>query len=314
MQAFREAGASLRLPLEIHAADASWYAPAMHMADVATIIPSVAASNYISSLLSLVCKHRIDMLIPLIDTDLPKLSTARDRFQKIGCLAVISSAKVVGLCRDKLKTWQFLKDAGIDTPDTWTLDEALRRRKHAFPYFLKPREGSASKGSFKIRSLDELKTLGRRVPDAIVQEFVPGVEHTLDVYTGLDGLPRCVVPRRRLEVRGGEVVKAVVVKDHAMIDAGCQIACALQECRGVITIQLIHTPEGHLRVIEVNPRFGGGVPLAIHAGADFPKWLLQTAIGSEPVVRFDDYQDDAVMLRYDQSVFTKKSPGGSSIH
>src|SRR5690606_11344664 len=120
----------------------------------------------------------------------------------------------------------------------------------------------------------DLDMLARHHPDSIVQEFVTGVEHTLDVYTGLSGEPRCVVPRRRIEVRGGEVTKARTVKHAGIMETGLQVARVLGDCVGLITIQVILTPEGRIRVIEVNPRFGGGAPLAIRAGANFPKWLL----------------------------------------
>lgn len=301
--AFRRAASKLGLPLEVHAADASWLAPVMHLADFSSIVPRVDDASYVSRLLQLVRKKGIDMLVPLIDTDLPKLAAARDRFRKAGCIPLISSAEVVATCRDKIRTYACLKQAGIDTPETWTLADAMKRRAHRFPYFLKPRQGSASKGSFRIDDMDELRTLGKRVPDAIVQEFVPGIEHTLDVYMGLDGRFRCAVPRRRIEVRGGEVIKAVVVRDGAMIVLGARVAEALGDCMGVITIQLMVTTGGALRVIEVNPRFGGGVPLAIAAGADFPRWLLQEAMGQTPAIRPDGYTDGVVMLRFDDSVF-----------
>jgi len=45
-----------------------------------------------------------------------------------------------------------------------------------------------------LRNQDDLEAFVPRVPDAIIQEFVPGVEYTLDVYAGYDGVPRCVVP------------------------------------------------------------------------------------------------------------------------
>lgn len=309
MEAFRRAAAKLRLPLVVYASDVTDLAPAMQLADVASVLPLVSSSSYIPRLLRLVRRHGIDMVVPLIDTELPKLAGAQERLRRVGCLPIISSPKVVRVCRNKRETHQFLTRIGIDTPPTWTLAEVLRLRRHEFPYFLKPCEGSASRGSFRVDSLDELKTLGRRVPDAIVQEFVVGVEHTLDVYTGFDGVPRCVVPRRRIEVRGGEVVKAVVVRDRRMIEVGCRVAEALAECVGVITIQLIRTPDGRLRVIEINPRFGGGAPLAIHAGADFPRWLLQSATGGTPRIRLDGYRDGDVMLRYDESVFVAARSG-----
>jgi carbamoyl-phosphate synthase large subunit len=303
MNAFRRAADRLSLPLKVYAADASWLAPAMHLADSPSLVPPVESPRYIPELLRLVRRERIDMIVPLLDPELPKMSEARDAFARAGALALISSPAVVGTCRDKIRTYRFLSKAGLDTPETWTWREALSRRRHRFPYFMKPRRGSASRGNYKVVSLDELRTFGRHVAEPIVQEFVAGAEHTLDVYTGLDGVPRCAVPRRRLEVRGGEVVKSVIVKDPRLIEVGFRVVVALKECMGVITIQLIVTPDGRIRVIEVNPRFGGGAPLAIHAGADFPRWLLATAIGREPTIRRDGYRDGECMLRFDESAF-----------
>ncbi len=41
MRAFRRAAEAIDLPIEIYAADASWSAPAMHLADDAIIVPRV---------------------------------------------------------------------------------------------------------------------------------------------------------------------------------------------------------------------------------------------------------------------------------
>jgi carbamoyl-phosphate synthase large subunit len=81
----------------------------------------------------------------------------------------------------------------------------------------------------------------------------------------------------------------------------------LRECRGVVTVQCIATDDRRIRVIEINPRFGGGVPLAIHAGADFPKWILQELLGQRPRINALGYQDDIAMLRFDDSVFVKRA-------
>jgi carbamoyl-phosphate synthase large subunit len=134
------------------------------------------------------------------------------------------------------------------------------------------------------------------------------VEHTLDVYAGLDGVPRCVVPRRRLEVRTGEVSKAVIVKDRNLIAVGCRVVEALGKCRGVVTVQCMVTESGRIRVIEINPRLGGGAPLSIHAGADFPLWIMAEHLGRKVRVSSATYRNGAVMLRYDQSVFLDKLP------
>lgn len=303
IRAFRKAGDALGLRLEIHGADASLFSPAIHRVDRVHVVPPIASGNYIDALAEIVRRKKINLLIPLIDSDLPAIAAARGRFGDLGCLALISSPGVVQTCRDKLATFDALRQAGIDTPDTWTWDEALRRKRNRFPYYLKPRAGSAAKGNFIVRDADELRVFGRRVTEPIVQEFVEGTEYTLDVYTGLDGRPRCVVPRKRLEVRTGEVSKGLIVKDPAIMAVGQRVAEALDECRGVVTVQCIATPDRRIRVIEINPRFGGGAPLSIHAGADFPKWILQELLGRRPRINPTGFRDDVAMLRYDDSVF-----------
>ena len=303
IQAFRRAGDTLSIRLEVNGADASRLSPGMHLVDKAHLVPPIASGKYIDTLVDLVRQTKIDLLIPLLDLELPVLAEAVNRFDELGCRALISSPSVVQICRDKLATYESLKAAGIDTPATWPWSDAVLRKRHRFPYFLKPRCGSAGMGNFVVRNVEELRVFGRRVSDAIVQEFVEGVEHTLDVYTGFDGRPRCVVPRRRLEVRTGEVSKALVVKDRSLMAVGYRVAEALQECRGVVTVQCIRTSTGRTRVIEINPRFGGGVPLAVHAGADFPKWILADHLGRKPRINPLGFRGDVAMLRFDDSIF-----------
>lgn len=303
LKAFRSAAKRLNVELTIHAADMSWFAPAMHVADRAHIVPSLGDSNYINALLELVKKNGISLVIPLIDTELEMMSQAWSRFDRIGARVVVSSENVIQTCTDKVLTFEKLKVSGIDTPETWLCADVLRRKRHRFPYFLKPRAGSAGQGNHKIESIEELRVLRRHVTKPIVQEFVDGTEYTLDVYTGLDGIPRCVVPRKRIEVRAGEVSKSVTVKNRRIMAIGQKVALALGDCRGVITVQCITTRDGRMRVIEINPRFGGGVPLAIHARADFPRWLMAEHLGRRITIDPTGFRNNVYMLRYDESVF-----------
>ena len=217
LRAFRRAGEDLGIAVEIHGADASWLSPAMHYVDKGHQVAPISSGRYIRDLIKIVRKSRIDLLIPLIDTELPLIADAAPALADAGCLALISSPGVVAICRDKVATFETLKKAGVDTPTTWTWRQAVKKKNHKYPLFLKPRAGSAAMGNYVIHNFDELRTFGRRVEDAIVQEFVDGAEHTLDVYTGFDGRPRCAVPRKRIEVRAGEVSKGVIVKNPAII-------------------------------------------------------------------------------------------------
>ncbi len=312
VRAFRRAGERLGIRLDVHGADSSRLSPAMHMVDHAHVVPTISSGKYIASLVSIVHRHRIDLLIPLIDSELPDIAAARERFAECGCLALVSSPRVIHVCGDKLATFEALRAAGIDTPDTWSWKELLRRERRRFPYYLKPRMGSAGAGNYVVRNADELRVFGKCVEDPIVQEYVKGSEYTLDVYAGMDGEPRCAVPRKRLEVRTGEVSKGVIVKNRAIMSVGNRVVKMLGECRGVVTVQCIVDCDQRIRVIEVNPRFGGGAPLAIHSGADFPKWILLEILGRPLRIQPTGFRDGVAMLRFDDSVFIRHAPRQTS--
>jgi len=315
-RAFRRASEKLGISLEVHGADSSRLSPAIHMVDHAHVVPTISSGKYIASLAKIVHRHRIDLLIPLIDSELFEIAAARGRFGELGCLALVSSPRVIQICGDKLATFEALKAAGIDTPDTWSWKEVLRRGRHRFPYYLKPRMGSAGAGNHVVRNADELRVFGSCVHEPIVQELVEGAEYTLDVYVDSDGRPRCVVPRKRLEVRTGEVSKGLTVKNRAIMAVGKRVVEMLGECRGVVTVQCIVDSDRRIRVIEVNPRFGGGAPLAIHAGADFPKWILQELLGRRLRIQPDCFSNGVAMLRFDDSVFiryaSRRTPAGQN--
>jgi carbamoyl-phosphate synthase large subunit len=304
LQAFRRSAARLGVELRIVATDGAAHAPALFAADEAVLMPPIQDADYIPRLKDIVTHHEAQLLLPTIDTDLIKLAEAREEFAALGCHALIGPPDAIRMCRDKAETARFLAEHGIDTPKTFEPEEIEDAAALQYPLFLKPRSGSSSIGVHKLQSAAECDFLLPRVPGAIVQEFVPGVEYTIDVYVGLTGEPRCVVPRKRLQVRGGEVSKGVTVRDADIMAVGQRVVEAMGAgMRGLVTVQCMVTESKRSAVIEINPRFGGGAPLSIAAGADFPGWLLQEVRGETPTISTDGWQDGLCMLRYDWSVF-----------
>ncbi len=304
LQAFRAAAARLNVDLRIVATENAATAPALPCADEPVLVPSISDDGYLATLLELVRRHGVHALIPTIDTDLLAISARRGDFEAAGCIPLIAERSVVAVCRDKMRTYEFLRAHGIDTPTTYSAEQVLGLSEHRFPYFLKPRYGSSSHSVFKIEDESDLDYHLQKAPDPIVQEYVDGDEYTLDVYVGLTGEPHCVVPRRRIAVRAGEVSKGIVEKDRAIMQAGRRVVEALgPSLRGLVTIQCIRTRDGRIRFIEINPRFGGGAPLGIAAGADYPGWLLQELLGRRPQIAFDGFEHGLCMLLYDWSAF-----------
>ena len=61
--------------------------------------------------------------------------------------------------------------------------------------------------------------------------------------------------------------------------------------------------KGQPYIFEINPRFSGGIPLTIQAGADFPKMLLRLALGRRVEPAIGAFRDDLWMTSFESSFF-----------
>jgi carbamoyl-phosphate synthase large subunit len=81
------------------------------------------------------------------------------------------------------------------------------------------------------------------------------------------------------------------------------VAERLDGLRGPMNVQIFCDGED-VNVIEINLRFGGGYPLAHHAGARFAQWLVDETIGGKSI-RSEGWTEGLVMLRYDAEVIVE---------
>ena len=302
-EAFRKGADELGIRIRLIGADSSATSPALHICDKQHVVTPISHPRYRKLMQDIIRQERIDLVVPTIDLDLPLWADLREPLLADGCHVLVSAPKVVELSQDKRKTFRFLRKHGFDTPETVGVRTVLKRRRHHFPYFLKPWDGHASRGNVAVHDLASLRYWAGRIPHCIAQEFVDGEEYTVDVLTDFDMQVRCVVPRLRIQTRCGEVSKARTVKHPGIINLCRELTEQLQAGPGVVTIQCFLTKDGKIKIIEINPRFGGGIPLSIQAGAEISKWILQWCLGQNPRVRLDGWQDGLIMSRYDAAVW-----------
>jgi carbamoyl-phosphate synthase large subunit len=302
LKAFRQSMHRSNIAGKIITADLKSSAPASFLADTAEIVPRVSDPHYVDQLLEICDRHQINLLIPLIDTELNLLSLHQQKFKDRGVTVLISSATVNDICYGKKNTGLFFQKIGVRTPKIYQLDEVTDQD---FPVLIKPNTGSASVGVYRIKNRTELNFFVNYVEGAIIQELIDGDEYTIDVLVDFQGQVISAVPRRRLEARAGEISKGTTVKNPALIAAAKYVVESLPGAIGCITVQCFLQPNGEIVFIEINPRFGGGYPLAYRAGADFPLWLFQLCAGKHPQVAIDDWEDGLSMYRYDDAIFVK---------
>ena len=302
MQAFRAAAQELGCDLEIYGADMTDTAPALQFCDHTVIVPWIKDASYIPTLLENCEKYKINALIPTIDTDLLILSQSKAEFAKIGTAVVVSDEDKIKICRDKRLTSAYFISVGLAAP--LPVDD-VAAYAGGFPAFIKPKDGSSSIFAYKVESKEELQSRAKEVPDYIIQPFIGGTEYTVDIFCDLSGNPVYITPRIRLAVRAGEVLKTEIVQDETIIAEMQQLLADYKPC-GAITVQLIRQAEtGKNYYIEINPRFGGGAPLTMKAGANSAKAMLRLLAGEEVAYAPGAAEDHAIYCRFDQSVRVK---------
>lgn len=301
LRAFRRAFAALGVEGRIIALDADPLAPALSVADRAFVVPRLAQPDYIPALAEICGREQPVVVFPLIDPDVPVLAANRAALEAAGARLAVVSTEAAEITADKWLSARFFRRLGLATPRSWLAADP-QGEPMEFPLFVKPRRGSAAKDTFTAKNADELAFFTRYVTDAIVQEYLSGPEITSDVVCDLEGGVLAVVSRQRIEVRWGEVAKGVTVSDPRILEACVSIARALP-AGGPITVQCM-MKNGTPHFTEINARLGGGAPLGIAAGADWPVWLLARCSGRPvDVPPLGSYRSGLYMTRFDDSLF-----------
>lgn len=306
IQAFRHASKNLNVELTIVGTDISYSAPALQFCDAAEIVCKISDNDYIPSLLAICKKESIDCLIPTIDTDLLVLSENKHCFEQIGTKVLISRTEKIKICRDKNYTADYFISLGLKSPRPFNsvekYEDELKSGKQSFPAFIKPKDGNSSIDAYRVDNLDDLRIYAEKIEDYIIQPFISGREYTIDIFCDYEGNPIYITPRERIAVRAGEVLKTKIVQDDVMIAEMKTLIADYLPC-GQITVQLIRDEKtGENYYIEINPRFGGGAPLSMKAGANSAEAVLKILNGEKLSYHDKAARDGETYCRFDQSV------------
>jgi carbamoyl-phosphate synthase large subunit len=278
--------------------------PALYFGHKHYIVPLTTDRHYIPIIEGICDSEDVNLVIPTIDDELPIFGRALRRFSRAGIQVAVSSEHTSNICNDKFETYLFCRRNGIRTPVT-RLGGDFDLGKLQFPVYVKPRYGRGSVNVFAVQNEAQLRLFLSYVPDAIVQDQLPGTEFTVDVLADFNGRILSIVPRERLVIRAGVSDKGITRKRDDVIAFAKDVAERLQFI-GPANIQC-KADNGVISLIEVNPRFSGGIPLTIAAGADFPSWLVQLRAGIEIVPQIGKFQDGLAMMSFEESIFATET-------
>ena len=280
------------------AADADPMGVGLRLADESAVIRRHDDPDYVRSVCEAARTTRASVLVPTVAEELLPLAAGRDLLEGAGLSFFLPEPDAVLDCVDKWRFAKVAQAAGVSVPATniGSADGVPG------PWVVKPRRGRGSRHVVFADDETGLRYALSEVPEPIVQTRVDGREFTADLLIAPSGDLAGVVPRWRLETRGG-----ISSKGRTFLDPGLILDVAhLMEAiglRGPANVQGFVGEDGAARFIEVNPRFSGGLPLSLAAGADLVGEYVRAARGQSVRPERCSFRPGVVMLRFFEDVF-----------
>lgn len=290
MRSLEAAGATL------FAADIDPYAAGLYLVGEArrSLLPPAGDPGFVDAVHATCLREGIDALVPTVDGELVPLAAQRARFARDAIALVLASESTLRVCLDKWALYEHCAGS-VNCPTTIVVDDRFDPSAIPLPAIVKPRVGSGSRGVRLVERRDELARL-ERDGSLLVQELLPGDEHSLDVLADAMGRVLAVVPRARLKVDSGIAVTGRTLHDDRLEAIGRDVA-ALIGLTGVANVQVKQDAGGEPALLEVNPRFPGTMSLTVASGVDMPRLCVAEALGAAPPAGPLGFRDVA-MVRY----------------
>jgi carbamoyl-phosphate synthase large subunit len=272
--------------------DSPWHA--ISAANLCRIIPGPLfnSAEFAPFLFDLIQKEKIDIVVPNIDSATVYLAPLREKLFELGSRAIVSNPDLCIAMNDKVLAEKFFLEHGLSTP-----------YGTSFPLIAKPRIGSASRGHFLFEDEDEfdfwLKRHNRE--KYLVQPFIRGTEYSIDAFVSEAGDVLGSVSRVRVVVSGGEVM-VTRTEHNSQVENIVENFLKIPGWYGPITLQVV-VSDDKAYLIECNPRFGSGVPCAIEAGLDIPRWLIRESLGRPIPNNKIEWQSGLCMTRSRKDYF-----------
>ena len=280
------------------AADADPSAVGLRLADEAAVVPRADDDTFVGAVCDLALRVGADALVSTVAEEMGPLTAASRELMASGVAVWLPDVDAVRTCVDKWRFAEVMERHGIPVPAS-----ALGASSTVpGPWVVKPRFGRGSRDVYAVDDEGELAWAIRRVPEPLVQTRLTGREFTVDCLVDRDGELVGAVPRWRLEVKAGISTKGVTFEDQGLVRLVAELLGVL-ELRGPANVQGFLDEDGIVSFVEVNPRFSGGLPLALASGADLVGEYLRGVLGRPIRPERLTFRAGVLMSRFFEEVF-----------
>jgi predicted ATP-grasp superfamily ATP-dependent carboligase len=297
MRAYTRAG--LRVGAVACEADAAW-APALRSVKCRAhaIVPDYADDEeaYLDAVLRLVKEWSPRVVVPAHDGSIQALRAGRAELEQHTTLG-LADEDALAIAVSKARTLELAARLDLPAPRSLAVgehdDAAAAVTEVGLPAIVKPveswvvRAGVGTRLSTQaVATTDEARRAIAEVieagGEAIVQEWLPGRREAISLFyaEGRFLARMAQASHRDWPVLGGVSVLCETIPLLPDITEGAERLVEAMGLEGCSMVEFRRDRQGRPALMEVNPRMGGSVALALEAGIDFPKLLFDWKVGT----------------------------------
>lgn len=271
-----------------------------------TGLPNISEDDFIDKFNELISEWKIHYIFPTHDT--VALFLAKNQ-HLIKAKTIVASYETAKICRDKKHTYDLFMDCDF-CPKQYSSFDYL-------PVFIKPRDSQGAKGAKLIKEESDIPN-EIVIEDYTINEYLPGMELTVDCITDSNGSLCACLPRIRNRLLAG-----VCVAGQSMTATDEVVAIATEinkrlDFLGLWYFQLKQSADGKYKLLEISTRCAGTMCLSRARGVNLPLLSVYAAQGKNVSVfenpfsvvvdrtlisRYKiDYEFDKVYIDYDDTV------------
>ena len=224
-------------------------------------LPSIHEEGWVEALVDLCHRWSIEYIFPAYDDLIVALAREAHR---IPATIISAPAEACEITRSKADTYRRLAGV-VRVPALYArADDAP-----GYPLLVKPDRGQGSFGIRKVNDAAQLQSAVSEVPGALICEYLPGEEYTIDCFSDRDRGLLFARARSRRRVRNGISVNTVSEDLPEVRPIAERIGRELS-LHGAWFFQLKRAADGQLALLEVAPRIAGAMATHRVMGVNFP--------------------------------------------
>lgn len=213
-----------------------------------------------------------DIVYPAHDSVLLKLTAEQ---HKIDALIMTSPLNTVDICRNKKKTYSFLKQFDCDfLPEVYEDPSDVKE----YPVFAKPAVGQGSHGIRMVYDDCEFLEVSEQEEDYVICENLPGAEFTVDCFTDKNGDLRYISQRTRERIRNGIAVRSEIVPIENCVWHMAKQLNNYMYFTGAWFFQIKMDANNKHKLLEIAPRIAGTMGLSRNRGVNLPLLSIYTLL------------------------------------